>query len=67
MVYNRIILITERTDKLTNIFRTEDSTKPFIEKSLDKNYLSEEEIELIIDGDLNKYNGKPINEKIGLL
>ena len=64
MVYNRIILITERTDKLTNIFRTEDSTKPFIEKSLDKNYLSEEEIELIIDGDLNKYdNGKPINEK----
>ena len=67
MVYDRIILITERTDRLTNIFRTEDSTKPFIEKSLDKNYLSEEEIELIIDGDLNKYNnGKPINEKIGL-
>ena len=62
-VYNRIILVTERTDKFTNIFRTEDS-KSIIETSLDKSYLSEKEIELIINGDLNNYNnGNPINEK----
>ena len=64
LVYDRFVLISERTDQFINLFKSKPS-KPVLKESLDKIYLSENEIELIIKGELIHYqNGKKINKNI---